>query len=183
MKSSKGKLSFEDISEGMDKLFSVVGLDREGKINFILRGLKMGGFNEKIEADGKFEKEGKRGLVKLLATPPGENLEGVILMNAIFKYLGFWPDSEIGQFASSNTRLAVKKLREWLKEGVSAHEGSLPIEELNLPLRVKNALLRADIQNINDLPATEEELLRRKWIGHYTVRVLRKALIEKGFVW
>lgn len=58
--------------------------------------------------------------------------------------------------------------------------GRLSVEELGLPTRISNALIRSGYETVSDLVTKEEELSKVRNLGGKSVKVIETALREKG---
>jgi DNA-directed RNA polymerase subunit alpha len=59
--------------------------------------------------------------------------------------------------------------------------GKLSVEEINLPTRVANALIKAGYETVEDLAnAKREELVKVRNLGEKSVKIIEVALAEKG---
>lgn len=59
--------------------------------------------------------------------------------------------------------------------------GRLSVEEIGLPTRVANALVKADVHTVEDLVNTKRErLLKVRNLGEKSIKIIKAALAEKG---
>jgi DNA-directed RNA polymerase alpha subunit len=59
--------------------------------------------------------------------------------------------------------------------------GSLSVEEIGLPTRVANALLRANYETVEQLvSAKKEDLVKVRNLGEKSIKIIAVALAEKG---
>lgn len=71
--------------------------------------------------------------------------------------------------------------KEEMKEDDLGQVGKLSVEEIGLPTRVANALLKADYETVEDLvKAKREELVKVRNLGEKSVKIIEVALGEKG---
>lgn len=71
--------------------------------------------------------------------------------------------------------------KEEMKEDDLGPVGKLSVEEIGLPTRVANALLKADYETVEDLvKAKREELVKVRNLGEKSVKIIKVALGEKG---
>jgi DNA-directed RNA polymerase alpha subunit len=70
---------------------------------------------------------------------------------------------------------------ESVKEETLGPVGSLSVEEVGLPTRVANALLRAGYETIEQLVnAKRDELVKVRNLGEKSIKIIAVALAEKG---
>lgn len=61
---------------------------------------------------------------------------------------------------------------------------NLSVEELNLPMRISNALVKAGYDSVDDLVTTEKQVLAKvRNLGEKSVKVVEDALLERGISW
>lgn len=74
----------------------------------------------------------------------------------------------------------VEKKEEKKDEGIGPL-GKLSVEEIGLPTRVANALVKAGYETVNDLvKAKKEDLVKVRNLGEKSVKIINAALGEKG---
>jgi DNA-directed RNA polymerase subunit alpha len=74
----------------------------------------------------------------------------------------------------------ISKKEEKRDEGLGP-VGKLSVEEINLPTRVANALIKAGYETVEDLAnAKREELVKVRNLGEKSVKIIEVALAEKG---
>lgn len=84
--------------------------------------------------------------------------------------------SYLGQVVSP-----VKPEKESKKESpVSDSLGRLSVEELSLPTRISNALVKAGYETIGDLVEKRDELTKVRNLGGKSIKIIEGALKEKG---
>ena len=65
-----------------------------------------------------------------------------------------------------------------------APSSNLSVEELNLPTRITNALVKAGFETVDDLTAAQKAVLAKvRNLGEKSVKVIEAALAEKGIAW
>ena len=65
-----------------------------------------------------------------------------------------------------------------------APSSNLSVEELNLPTRITNALVKAGFETVDDLTAAQKAVLAKvRNLGEKSVKVIEAALGEKGIAW
>lgn len=79
-------------------------------------------------------------------------------------------------------RLPEKMPEEKKRTGSLENEvGKLSVEEINLPTRVANALIKSGYENVSDLlKANKEDLAKVRNLGEKSVKIIKLALAEKG---
>jgi len=135
----------KDLKKSTEELLSGISgetipwMTLKEKINLVLGGLKLGGFNDKIEIDDQFGEQGQKGLGKLLVTPRGKNPEGVNLMITIFQNLRLNPALKvIGGWVGEQIQKAVGNFQLLLKEGEDKARKDRVHEDFSPPRRSGN---------------------------------------------
>jgi DNA-directed RNA polymerase subunit alpha len=75
----------------------------------------------------------------------------------------------------------VEKKVEETKEDVLGPVGKLSVEEIGLPTRVANALIKAGYDTVEDLVnADRDDLVKVRNLGEKSIKIISAALSEKG---
>ncbi len=78
-------------------------------------------------------------------------------------------------------KLAKKETKEEPKEDALGPVGKLSVEEINLPTRVANALIKAGYETVESLAkAKREDLVKVRNLGEKSLKIVKLALAEKG---
>ncbi|KKQ99302.1 MAG: DNA-directed RNA polymerase subunit alpha [Candidatus Woesebacteria bacterium GW2011_GWB1_39_12] len=88
----------------------------------------------------------------------------------------------VGYFNQLVSPKKVEK-KEELKKDELGVTGKLSVEEIGLPTRVANALVKAGYESVEDLvSAKRDELVKVRNLGEKSVKIIEAALGEKGLV-
>ena len=84
-------------------------------------------------------------------------------------------------FGQVVTPKKVEKVKEEKEEDALGPVGKLSVEEIGLPTRVANALVKAGINTVEDLAnADKSELIKVRNLGEKSLKIISVALAEKG---
>lgn len=77
---------------------------------------------------------------------------------------------------------AIKKSLD--REAIPVKVGSLSVEELNLPTRIANALVKAGHETVGDIVKTNvDDIVKVRNLGIKSIKIIRTALKNKGVSW
>lgn len=70
------------------------------------------------------------------------------------------------------------------KEALPARLGGLSVEELNLPTRITNALVKAGYETAGDIVSADiDDIVKVRNLGTKSIKIIRTALAAKGVNW